>query len=99
MGFALGEIVSDSVYSSRVMTWYPNFVLTGGEIWPFWRANEAVSNSFTIFPLVNVPRSPPFFPEGHCETSLAMFENFSPLFKRSSTVLASCSVLTRIWAQ
>jgi hypothetical protein len=99
MGFALGEIVSDGIYSSRLMTWYPNFVLTGGEICPFWSSKEAVSNSLTIFPLVNVPRSPPFFPDGHCETSLAMFENFSPLFNRSNTVLASCSVLTRMWAQ
>jgi len=94
-----GKTVSDSIHSSRLMTWYPNFVLTGGEVCPFWSVKEAVSNSLTIFPLVNVPRSPPFFPDGHCETSLAMFENFSPLFKRCSTVLASCSVLTRIWAQ
>jgi hypothetical protein len=86
-------------HSSRLMTWYPNFVLTAGEVCPFWSEKAAVSNSLTIFPRVNVPRSPPFFPDGHCETSLAMFENFSPLFKRSNTVLASCSVLTRIWAQ
>jgi len=86
-------------HSRRLMIWYPNFVLTAGEVCPFWSEKAAVSNSLTIFPRVNVPRSPPFFPEGHCEISLAMLENFSPLFKRSNTVLASCSVLTRIWAQ
>lgn len=59
----------------------------------------AVSNSLTIFPLPKVPRSPPFFPDGQSEASLAMFANFSPLFRRSRIALASCSVFTRMWAQ
>lgn len=79
--------------------WYPNFVFTIGEISPLLSLKAAFSNSLTIFPLPKVPRSPPRFPEGHSETSLAMFANFSPLFRRSNTVLASCSVLTRMCAQ
>lgn len=59
----------------------------------------AVSNSLTIFPLAKVPRSPPRLPDGQRESSLAMFANFSPLLRRSKTVLASCSVFTRMWAQ
>jgi hypothetical protein len=43
---------------------------------------------------VNVPRSPPCFPDGQSETSLAMLVNFSPLFSRSKTALASGSVFT-----
>ncbi len=79
--------------------WYPNLVFTIGETCPFWRANAVFSNSFTIFPLPKVPRSPPRFFEGHNETSLAMLANFSPFFNRSRTVLASFSVFTRTWAQ
>jgi len=78
------------------MMWYPNFVLTMPETCPFSRVKAPFSNSLTIFPLPNVPRSPPFFPEGHSETFWAMFANFSPFFRRSRTVLASCSVLTRM---
>jgi hypothetical protein len=63
------------------------------------KAKAAFSNSFTIFPLLKVPRSPPRFFEGHRETCLAMFANFSPFFSRSKTVLASFSVFTRMWAQ
>ena len=81
------------------MMWYPNFVLTMGEVCPFCSANAAVSNSLTIFPLVKVPRSPPFFPDGQSETSLAMFANFSPLSRRSFIVFASCSVFIRMCAQ
>ncbi len=89
----------DCVYSSLFIMWYPNFVFTAGEVCPFCRLKAAVSNSLTIFPLVKVPRSPPFFPDGQSEPSLAMFANFSPLFRRSRIVFASCSVLTRMWAQ
>src|SRR5665647_659372 len=52
-------------YSILLMMWYPNLVLTGTEVWPFSSSNAAFSNSLTILPLVNVPRSPPFFPDGH----------------------------------
>ncbi len=66
------------------------------EISPLLMANAALSNSLTIFPLPKVPRSPPRFPEGHNDTSWAMFENFSPFLIRSRIALASCSVLTRM---
>ncbi len=79
--------------------WYPNLVFTIGEICPFWRSKAAFSNSFTICPRPNVPRSPPRFLEGQSDSSLAIFENFSPFFNRSKTVFASFSVFTRMWAQ
>ena len=81
------------------MMWYPNFVLTMVDVCPFWSVNAAVSNSLTIFPLVKVPRSPPCFSDGQRGTSLAMFENFSPLLSLSRIALASVSVLTRMCAQ
>ena len=86
-------------YSSLFIMWYPNLVFTTGEICPFWRAKAASSNSFTIFPLPKVPRSPPRFFEGQSETSLAIFANFSPFSNRSRTPFASFSVFTRMWAQ
>ncbi len=79
--------------------WYPNWVFTTPDVSPLLSANAAVSNSFTIFPLVNVPRSPPFLPEGHCEMFWAMLPNFSPFASRSMTFFASFSVFTRMWAQ
>jgi hypothetical protein len=81
------------------MMWQPNLVFTIGETSPLFNAKAAFSNSFTIFPRVKVPRSPPRFPEGQSETTWAIALNFSPFFKRSNTALASLSDLTRIWAQ
>src|SRR5208282_1596149 len=77
----------------------PNCVLMIGEVCPFSNTNAACSNSLTILPRVKVPRSPPCFPDGQSETSLATLENFSPLFSLSTTVCASFSVFTRICAQ
>jgi hypothetical protein len=87
------------IYSVRFMMWYPNLVLTGAETWPFSSSKAVFSNSLTILPLVNVPRSPPFLPEGHSDTCCAMAPNFSPLSRRALTFLASVSVLTNIWQQ
>jgi hypothetical protein len=99
LGMKEAVLCSGWRYSSLFIMWHPNFVLTMDEVCPFWSANAAVSNSLTIFPLVKVPRSPPCFPDGQSETSLAMFENFSPLLRRSCIVFASCSVFTRMCAQ
>lgn len=60
---------------------------------------DAVSNSLTIRPLPKVPRSPPCFPDGHSESSLAMLANFSPLLRRSRIFFASVSVFTSMCAQ
>jgi len=79
--------------------WCPNLVLTGTEVWPFSSSKAAFSNSLTILPLVKVPRSPPFLPEGHKETCWATAPNFSPLSMRDLAFFASVSVLTSIWQQ
>ena len=87
------------LHSNLLITWYPNFVFIIGETCPFWSAKAAFSNSLTIFPLEKTPRSPPRFPDGQSDDPLAMFANFSPCLRRSSTAFASCSVLTRMCAQ
>ena len=48
---------------------------------------------------MKVPRSPPFLPDGHNETCLAMSPNFSPLSRRVFTAVASVRVLTSMWQQ
>jgi hypothetical protein len=55
--------------------------------------------SFLILPLVKVPRSPPFFAEGHMETCWATAPNFSPLSRRAFAFFASVSVLTSMCQQ
>jgi hypothetical protein len=45
-----------------------------------------------------VPRSPPFFADGHRETFLATAPNFSPLSSRALMFFASVSVLTSMCA-
>jgi hypothetical protein len=79
--------------------WYPNLVLTGGEVWPFSSSKAAFSNSLTILPLVKVPKSPPFLLEGQRETCWATAPNFSPLSRRAFAAFASVSVLTNMWQQ
>ncbi len=65
-------------YSVRFIMWYPNCVFTGSEVAPFSSLNAAVSNSFTIWPRPNFPKSPPFFPEGQREHCWAMVAKDSP---------------------
>jgi hypothetical protein len=86
-------------YSSRLIMWYPNFVLTGSEVCPFSSAKAAFSNSLTILPLVKVPRSPLFFEDGQIELFLAIEPNFSPFSSRVLMFFASVSVLTSMCAQ
>ena len=71
----------------------------GNGVSPFPRAKAAVSNSFTITPLLKLPRSPPFLAEGQCETCLAALANFSHLFRRSIIVLALVSAFTSVEGQ
>lgn len=78
------------------MMCHPNSVFTGCEVWPFCKLNAASSNSRTILPLPNVPKSPPFLFEGQRDFSAAILEKLSPLFNLSRTIFASCSVLTRM---
>lgn len=88
-----------SFYSVRFMMWYPNLVLTGAEVCPFSSSKAAFSNSFTILPLVKVPKSPPFLLDGQRETCWATAPNFSPLSRRAFAAFASVSVLTSMWQQ
>lgn len=62
----------------------------------FWSSNAHFSNSFTIFPRVKVPKSPPFLPDEQRETCLAMSPNFSPFSRRAFMLFASVRVLTDI---
>ena len=59
-----------------------NLVLTGLEISPISMWYKALSNSASIVPEENLPKSPPFSLESHSEYSFARSSNRLPEFKR-----------------
>ena len=73
----------------------PNCVFTGAETVLTSCLNATSSNSLTIWPCVNSPRSPPFSFEGHSELAFASSANFfasaSPF--RPSSCFASVLIL------
>ena len=60
------------------MTCHPNSVRTGPTTAPFSPSKAASSNSRTIWPLPNHPRSPPFFLDGQSLNCVASAEKLSP---------------------
>jgi len=70
----------------------PNCVFTGPDISPFFIENAVFSNSLTIWPWPNQPKSPPLLPEGHCDFACAIASKLPPLAKLSTIALASSSV-------
>src|SRR5512137_857433 len=78
-----------------LITWKPNWVLTGPAIVPGSFSNATFSNSGTICPLPNHPRSPPFFREGQDENRFATAAKSSPSLILFIILFASSSVLTR----
>ena len=79
------------------MTWYPNWVFTGPMTAPCSAANAASSNSGTICPLPNQPRSPPLFFDGQEEKRFATAAKSSPSLIRFKILFASSSLVTRMW--
>ena len=74
----------------------PNWVLTGSETLNGSLAKATLSNSGTIWPRVNSPRSPPFALEGHAELAFATSAN---LFVSAAPVRPSKDFFrTRIFA-
>ena len=61
------------------MTWYPNELLTGPTMSFAFAAKAASSNSFTIRPRGNAPRSPPFaFEPGSSDSAFASAAKSAP---------------------
>src|SRR5665647_1227292 len=84
-----------SFISLTRIRWYPNWVFTGPTTSPFFAPNAAFSNSGTIWPLRNQPRSPQFRPDGQLECFFAISPKSSPAAILALSACASCSVLTR----
>ena len=81
------------VFSSTWMTWYPNELFTGPTISFSFAENAASSNSFTMRPLGNEPRSPPFaFEPGSSDSAFARVAKSAPArsLRTAASALAFC---------
>ena len=84
--------------SMTFITCHPNCVFTGFDNSPVFSVNAAISNSLTICPLPNQPRSPPDLADGHVLFALAISPKSFPCLTSKSIPSASCSVFTSMWA-
>ena len=95
--FASANAVVWAGVVSTVMMCQPNWVLTGWEISPSFRAKAALSNSGTNWPLTSAPRSPPLsLVVVSIEFSRASWAKFSGVASARIRA-ASASVATRMW--